>query len=606
MPTRARTEKIQRVFECIRSTVEHINLVDVWLYVDDDDEATLQYIKSEEWRQYEINISWYIGKPTKSMGDMLNQLWQRCSTNPGIYLPFCDDNTIETPHWDAILRDFMAKHQDGIMLGYLIDPEHASYQVTIPVPSAQWLNNLGYLITSRFYFWFDDKWLDQIAEMTQRKVLIPIRLQSQNGKGSTQRMKNLHFWNQYFACTVDDRFDDAKKILEVIHKNDSLSLELALQIARQAAAIHIHKSIQNNLDADMKTELVVSDPEYIPSASKLINYLEIELYAAEDIIHKMSKAINRSNFSDTLYLLSVLECSSYNIKDINYIKSVLFKDGGNISSAAKCLLQHIDNNPNDLKSAPLVNKLNEMLPVSCSMNNTSTYLSDCLGITDDYFIFFPSKIDEELYFIIQGLIYDVLHNGERFNSILVVGAGNGEGAVHAIVSAYRDANSNILYCIEPNEDDFAKLDSSYSHVASLYNCSSVSTSNYISENELSVFYNYIPSVMSKFPLESFISALTGEKQYLDTSNRSCDCIRDIKRSHNLDGFDFVVLNGSLFSGKADLDAVYGSNFILLTSIKSIKDAANHKRLSDDNNYELLFSNSVTRAGYSMFKWKGVR
>lgn len=599
LPTRARPAKLIKVFECFQAATENKHLVDVWLYVDDDDEITLEYIKTNEWQKYDIEINWHISKSTKSMGEMLNQLWQSCTTNPGIYFPFCDDYIIETPKWDSILRDFIARYQDGIMLGFLVDPLHASYQVTIPVPSAQWLNVLGYFITNRFYFWFDDMWLDRIADMAQRKVLMPIRVISQGDKGKTPRIRNLPFWNRYFACTTDDRFMDAEKLIKAIHKNDQLSLDSALQKAREAAAIHIHKSDLTKLDSERDTELALSDLDQAPTASQLLDYFEVELYAVEDILLKVKPALGRSDLSDALFLLNALEFSSYNLPEINYIKATLFQSSGHYSSAAESLFEHIDKNPNDLKSIPLINKLNDN-PDKSSFNGKSAYLRSWLGIQDDYFIFFPYKIDEEIYFIIQTSIYLLLNNDRQLNSVLVVGAGNGEGAVQAIVSAYHNLKPNVLFSIEPNKENFIQLEKKYSHVSKSYNCSSVKTANYVTEEELAAYYKYIPSVMNNYPLDFFTAALKAEIHDLETTNRSCDCIREIMRSHNLNYFDFVVLDGSLFSGEADLDAVYGSVFILLTSVNSIKDHANHKRLSEDDNYILLLSNTTPRAGYSMF------
>jgi hypothetical protein len=109
--------------------------------------------------------------------------------------------------------------------------------------------------------------------------------------------------------------------------------------------------------------------------------------------------------------------------------------------------------------------------------------------------------------------------------------------------------------------------------------------------------------MNTFPLDLFADKLESEKKYLNTTQRSRSCIVEIKQAQNIDRFDFVVLDGSLFSGEADLDAVYGANFILLTSINSLKDYANHKRLSEDNDYVLITCNKAPRAGYSMFRRK---
>lgn len=480
------------------------------------------------------------------------------------------------------------------MLGFLIDPQHAAYQVTVPVPSAEWLNTLGYFITNRFYFWFDDMWLDQIAAMAQRKIMLPIRIISQGEKGKTPRMKNLLFWNRYFASTIDDRLEDATKLLRKIHLNDQESFEVAMKHARETAAIQLHKLSLIQPESEKKTELKSGDLDSAPSTLQLLNYMETELLAVEDLLLKLGESIRNSELSDALFISDALEKSSYIGHNINLIKKNLSQEFKFIDSSNS----HIDDKT---ISSALFNKIETNLTNADSCKERLNYMSRRLGIEDDYFIFFSPKIDEEPFFIIQGFLFYIQRYDVSLDSILVIGAEDGEGAVQAIVTAYKNISSEILFCIEPDCNNFDKLKNRYSKTATLYNCSSVSTDHYISKEKLTAFYKYIPSAMNQYPLERFISNLNKEVQYLNTTNRSVNCIMEIKQFHNLERFDLAILNGSLFTGEADLDAVYGSNFILLTSINSIKDYANHKKLLEDNNYVLLTHNFAPRTGYSFFR-----
>jgi hypothetical protein len=331
----------------------------------------------------------------------------------------------------------------------------------------------------------------------------------------------------------------------------------------------------------------------------LIDYYEVELYAVEDLLLKIKKAMARSDLSDALFLLEALNLASYALPDINYIKAALFQSAGHNASAAASLLTHAENNPVDFRSVPLTNKINADADDGV-FSNSCTYLHSWLGKMDDFFVFFPDKIDEEIFYIMQTSIYLLLNHDKTLNSILVVGAGNGEGTVQAIVSAYQGLQPGVLFCIEPDQEKFEKLEKQYAQIAKSYNRSSVPVVGYVTESELTAFYKYIPSVMNNFPLEIFTEALQREKQDLECSSRSHDCIREIKQSQGFDHFDFVVLDGSLFCGESDLDAVYGATYIFLTSVNSIKDYANYKKLSADDSYILLLSNTTPRAGYALF------
>ncbi|MHC5833903.1 MAG: hypothetical protein ACYT04_000000102360, partial [Nostoc sp.] len=78
-------------------------------------------------------------------------------------------------------------------------------------------------------------------------------------------------------------------------------------------------------------------------------------------------------------------------------------------------------------------------------------------------------------------------------------------------------------------------------------------------------------------------------------------IQTIKDENNIDYFDLVLIDGSEFTGQAELDEVYGASFICLDDITTFKNYRNHQKLLADKNYVLLFQSTVVRNGYSIFK-----
>ena len=63
----------------------------------------------------------------------------------------------------------------------------------------------------------------------------------------------------------------------------------------------------------------------------------------------------------------------------------------------------------------------------------------------------------------------------------------------------------------------------------------------------------------------------------------------------------VLIDGSEFTGKAEMNQVYGARWILLDDICVFKNFENYNRLKNDANYTLYRENLHVRNGYAIFK-----
>ncbi|MEI6827418.1 MAG: hypothetical protein WCK54_17630 [Desulfuromonadales bacterium] len=596
MPTRARPGGLECVFENFNETIEYRNLVDIWLFVDDDDVLTLDYIKSGAWNKYKLNINWVIGRSTGSMGEMLNILWQKSTTNSGIFFPFVDDYQIETKNWDTILRDSFSNHEDGIQLGFLPDPNVEPHQVTLPIPSAQWLNILGYFITNRFYYWFDDNWMDEVSQMANRKMLIPVWLKVPEGKGKTPRMRNLPFWENYYHQTRVDRFNDALMLLGAIHGSDAAELEASIVSAQKVAATLVHKSNFVDLPRLQQIEANLSDPHRLLNAQQVVNYQKAELSAVEDLLDRIS-ANSGTHYNDILTALDVLSLSTFKIPDIPYLKACTLNKLGYPFDAKNIILEELaQENPD-----PKMCSLEAILPDNIQQNShadkfSSIRMPDWLGIKETDFILFPEEIDQELYFTIQRIIYD----DHGITTILDIGAASGSGSTHAILSAITRKPEVLVYCIEPDKDKFKALCRPNNN-ARYFLGSSVSIDSYILEEELESFYTSVKTNLNHINLCDLVKTYRDEKNYLNNNNLTPCSIDYIRTANGISNFDLVVIDGSQFTGEADLNKVYGAKYIVLNYVLSIKNYTNFMKLRSDSSYKLVYGNLTLRCGYCVFK-----
>lgn len=63
----------------------------------------------------------------------------------------------------------------------------------------------------------------------------------------------------------------------------------------------------------------------------------------------------------------------------------------------------------------------------------------------------------------------------------------------------------------------------------------------------------------------------------------------------------MLIDGSEFTGSAELNDVYEAKFICLDDINTFKNYRNHQKLLANQNYVLVAQNYLIRNGYSIFK-----
>jgi glycosyltransferase involved in cell wall biosynthesis len=321
LPTRGRPQKLDAVLRQYDITVHHHHLFDAWIYVDDDDRITREYIDSGCWKNLGYKINWVIEPSALTMGQMCNTLWQRCTTNPGIYLPAGDDYIFKTMHWDDVLRSTFDQFPDRIGIAHIPDPLDSYDDVTWPVFSAEWLNAVGYMLTEYFAFWYDDLWIGEICKMVDRIIKVPLELEAVGGKGKTPRMKNILFWNYFYINTLDERIETANRLAEIINPESGVVFDESHPLVSQfKSSVQYQYQYQPGLTDLANIEKLLSVPEYYADDSKLSRYRTIEQNAVNHLCAKIKKYAAQGNeirvkeLQENLLLASI---SNDNLNDLS-------------------------------------------------------------------------------------------------------------------------------------------------------------------------------------------------------------------------------------------------------------------------------------------------
>ena len=211
----------------------------------------------------------------------------------------------------------------------------------------------------------------------------------------------------------------------------------------------------------------------------------------------------------------------------------------------------------------------------------------------------PEIKNDDFYVAIQRIAKE-----EDIKTVLEIGSSSGEGSTEAFVTGLREnPNKPTLFCMEISKNRFAELKNNYKneYFVKCYNMSSVCIKNFPEEKEIIDFYNNHHTNLNLYPLERVLGWLRQDIEYVNNSGVSDKGIQKIKDENNIDCFDLVLIDGSEFTGQAELYEVYGAKFICLDDITTFKNYRNHQKLLVDHNYMLLAQSTSVRNGYSIFK-----
>jgi len=211
----------------------------------------------------------------------------------------------------------------------------------------------------------------------------------------------------------------------------------------------------------------------------------------------------------------------------------------------------------------------------------------------------PEIKDDEFYYLLQFIV-----DQPEVRTVLEIGASSGAGSTEALVTAMRaqPPMSKLLYTIEVSKVRFEALQRRYAADPFVfpYNVSSVGLDGFPSEAEVAEFWRR-RLVASGIPLETLLGWRRQDIDYIVDSGIETDGIRKIQRETGIKVFDAVLIDGSEFTGQAELDLVYGATYLCLDDSNVFKNRNNYERLLADPAYVLVAENPMLRNGYAVFK-----
>lgn len=191
-------------------------------------------------------------------------------------------------------------------------------------------------------------------------------------------------------------------------------------------------------------------------------------------------------------------------------------------------------------------------------------------------------------------------------TILEIGASSGEGTTEALVNGAlkNPGGQPQIHSIEVSKARIGQFQDRWKDYPFVrgYNTSSVETASFPTPETISRFYREVSSRLRDVKLEKVLGWLQADFDYLrNHPDLDAPGIRRIKDAAKISVFDAVLIDGSEFTGEAELPEVYGARFIMLDDTRSYKNWNNQKRLDADSSYRNVKRSRRTRNGWAVFE-----
>jgi hypothetical protein len=189
--------------------------------------------------------------------------------------------------------------------------------------------------------------------------------------------------------------------------------------------------------------------------------------------------------------------------------------------------------------------------------------------------------------------------------VLEIGSSSGAGSTVSLFNGLKAKSTKQLYCLELSLPRFAELSHRYREHNWIHclNLPSIPVDAMPTAEDVIRFFELYPkSPICRSKLSEVQRWLRQDKEYVATHTFNGTGIREALRLAQVDRFDLVLIDGSEFTGEAELDELYGAKYILLDDTETFKNKASLERLASDPNYELLMHDPLCRNGYAGFRW----
>lgn len=203
IPSRGRPRQLAAALTSLHMTQSGENEIKFCVACDDDDLATKEFLTKA---QTELPLAVRLGPRPESLGSIATDLADHWRAD--VYAVFGDDILCLSVDWDKKISEAVEKTPHGVFWW----KDAKGTPTLIPVVTEKWREAAGRIFTDLFPFWYDDLWLFELWVMATDADPIFLDITALDRPQSTQRMRDLRFWNEFYHAMRGERVSEAREI----------------------------------------------------------------------------------------------------------------------------------------------------------------------------------------------------------------------------------------------------------------------------------------------------------------------------------------------------------------------------------------------------------
>lgn len=205
IPSRGRPAGLMRTIGTMRAKESGDNTARYIVGCDLDDPETIS-ASMDMWKAG-LSVVPVVAPRGPSLGAIANRLAEKHPAD--VYVSMGDDIEVLTEGWDAKIAEAWREQPDGLWWWC------AANGATLAIMSEKWRAASGRIYTDYFPFWYDDIWLIEVQRYATGRVGDRLDIWvADKGVGTSHRMRDLAFWDEFFWSRRDERKEEARRIAE--------------------------------------------------------------------------------------------------------------------------------------------------------------------------------------------------------------------------------------------------------------------------------------------------------------------------------------------------------------------------------------------------------
>lgn len=167
-PTRKRVSGLKRMWDSALNTADNPEYIELVIYVDHDDQETLDFLSINKTEQFKIIHEDLYKK------EIYSNLHNICCEHASADIVFgcADDLIFRTNGWDSIVLSKFKDYDDGLIFAYPNDGYWGEKFGTHGFFHKNWFNVLGYLSPPIFTVGYSDNYINDIAKAIDRFIYL--------------------------------------------------------------------------------------------------------------------------------------------------------------------------------------------------------------------------------------------------------------------------------------------------------------------------------------------------------------------------------------------------------------------------------------------------